>query len=463
MIPSATDGSGTRALIDWAAGVRLHDFPQSTRAFTKGLLMKTVATMVIGSREPFGRTMIRYGARTAGPPQASVVGGGYRTSLESAALINGTLSHQTESEDCWFTRDTRESASTAWIFPAVLAASEPYLSSGADVVAASIAAFEVASRMLDASPTLGSVRGINTACWFGCPAAAAGVARIIGLDADRLGHAMSIALSQASGLGLQTGTDAHKLEAGHACRAGVLSAELAAEGAVGQPDFCDSGLAFAPVAPDGVLRPERLTRDLGEPPFFVELVEYKKYPACGMLHASVDALSQAVRDEGLQPDDVASIVVEVDPVAALYCDRPLPRTINEARFSYSFALASVLLDGGLGYATYTDATLADPARRALQSKVTVVGDAANPPKDNGARLTVRLADGGELRRDVDTFLGHPNSPIPVDTMVALLRDDLAPYAPPTTIDRLVDAVMTLDSARSVAPLHDLLRDIHTAP
>lgn len=450
--------SRTQELIDWATTATWDDFPAETREFTKGLLLKTVASMVIGSKEPFGVVVSEHGRRNAGVAHASVVGGGYRTSLESAALINGTLSHQTESEDCWFTRDTRESASTAWIFPAVLSASEVHGSSGRDVVTACIVAFDLASRMLDASPTLGSVRGINTASWFGCPASAAGVARLMGLDAGRLGHAMSIALSQAAGLGHQTGSDAHKLEAGHACRAGVLSAELAAEGATGQPDFLDTGLAFAPIKPDGVLRLDRLTRGLGEAPFFVDLVEYKKYPACGMLHASVDAFSALVGERSLRGGDVDHITVEVDPIAAEYCDRPLPASINAARFSYSFALASVLLDGRVGYDTYTEAALVEPARRDLQSKVTVIGDHANPPKDNGARLTIALAGGDEVRLEVDTFLGHPNTPIPVDVMVDLLRRDLAPYL--ADASPLVDAVMTMDSADSLQPLHDLLRDVH---
>lgn len=455
--PTATPGSHTRALVDWATAATLDDIPPATRAFTKGLLLKTVASMVIGAGEPFGRQIIGYGERTAGPDHASVVGAGYRTSLESAALINGTLAHQTESEDCYFTRDTRESASTCWIFPAILSAAEHYGASGAEVVTSCVVAFDLASRMLDASPTLGSVRGINTASWFGCPAAAAGVARVMGLDADRLGHAMSIALSQSAGLGHQTGYDAHKLEAGHACRVGVLSAALAAGGATGAPDFLDSGLAFAPVRPDGVLRLDRLEAHLGEPPFYVDMVEYKKYPACGMLHAAVDALSGRVR-AGLDPDRVTAIRVEVDPIAAEYCDRPLPTTINEARFSYSFALASVLTDGRVGYDTYSLPALEDPRRQALQRKVTVIGDADNPPKDNGARLDITLVDGETVHLEVDTFLGHPNTPIPPETMVALLRDDLAPHMPPGDIQGLTSMVGGLETADTVGPLLDLLRE-----
>lgn len=458
MTPSSSPGTDTRTLVDWAATATLADIPEATREMTKGLLLKTIASAVIGAREPFGALLSRHGARTAGVGQASVIGGGYRTSVEGAALVNGTLAHQTESEDCYFTRDTRESASTVWIFPAILSAAEHARAPGADVVSACVVAFELAARMLEASPTLGSVRGINTASWFGAPAAAAGVARIMGLDADRLGHAMSIALSQSSGLGHQTGYDAHKLEAGAACRAGVLSATLAAEGATGAPDVLDTGLAFAPVRPDGVLRPERLAAGLGEAPFFVDRVEYKKYPACGMLHASVDALVELVATEGLAAGDVASIRVEVDPIAAEYCDRPHPTTIDGARFSYSFALASVLLDGRVGYDTYREEALVEPARSRLQDVVTVVGDPVDPPKDNGARLHLVLTDGREVHREVDRFLGHPSSPIPVPVMVDLLARDLEPHLADAPRRELVDVLGGLDRQPDLDRLFALVRD-----
>jgi 2-methylcitrate dehydratase PrpD len=459
-VTEATGAPLTTGLLDWISDAfATPPFPPATRRFTEGLLLKTVVSMVIGSGEPFGRQIAAYGAERAGPPEASVVGGDYRTSLESAALVNGTLAHQTESEDCYFTTDTRESASTAWIFPAVLSAAELLGSPGRDVVTASVIAFEAAARMLVASPGLGSVHGINTASWFGAPASAAAVALLLGASTEQVGNAMSIALSQSSGLGQQTGYDSHKLEAGVACRSGVLSAYLATGGAVGAPDFLDTGLAFAPVLPDGRLRPHLLLDGLGEPPFFVDRVEYKKYPACGMLHAAVDGLAALRAREGWSADDVDSITVVVDPVAAEYCDRPSPTTVNEARFSYSFALASVLAEGRVGYDTYTEDALRDPLRARLQRRVEVRADADDPPAQNGARLVIRLRDGDEVRQEFNGFLGHPASPIPVDTMVALLRQDLRGHGATTDLDRIVELTTSLDDLDDVGELFGLLREL----
>ncbi len=81
MTISATPGSRTGQMLDWATRASLQDVPLATQEFAKGLILKTAATMVIGSREPFGRQLVSYGARTAGVREASVVGGGYRTSL----------------------------------------------------------------------------------------------------------------------------------------------------------------------------------------------------------------------------------------------------------------------------------------------------------------------------------------------------------------------------------------------
>jgi 2-methylcitrate dehydratase PrpD len=178
-----------------------------------------------------------------------------------------------------------------------------------------------------------------------------------------------------------------------------------------------------------------------------------------MLHAAVDGLAGLRADSGWAADDVESITVEVDPIAAEYCDRPHPTTINGARFSYSFALASVLAEGRVGYDTYSLEALDDPDRSVLQDRVTVIADGEHPPAQNGARLAIRLRDGSEVRREFNGFLGHPASPIPVDTMVDLLRRDLDGHGDPAVLDRIVDLTVRLDELDDVTELTDLLRDV----
>ena len=89
----------TRIVSDWIANAEYGDFPQETIDTVKGLLLKTATGMVIGAREPIGKVITNYLARTAGPPVAGVTGGGFLTTVEDAAYAHGVFAHASELED----------------------------------------------------------------------------------------------------------------------------------------------------------------------------------------------------------------------------------------------------------------------------------------------------------------------------------------------------------------------------
>jgi 2-methylcitrate dehydratase PrpD len=398
--------------------------------------------------------MIAHARRNGGTPQAGVAGGGFRTSLESAAYANGTIAHTPEMEDCFFRPENRETSSPVWTFPALLSAGEVLGSSGKDVVAASIVAFDVASRLVRGAPGLGVHHGINTCTWWGVPATAAGVARLLGLDAERTSNAMSIALSQSCGIGHQTGYDAHKLEAGHSCRAGINAALLARDGATGRPNWVeDEHVAFSVVRAAGAADPDATVRGLGIERPTVHDVEFKKYPGCGLLHASVDALVGLLDEHGLKGDDVAEVETTVSRHTAEYCDRPHPVSLDAARWSFSWVLAEILLHGRISVASYTDESrLTDAAHRAARERVTVAIDPDLSTGFSGARIKVRTADGRTIAKELNAFRGHPDLPLTPDEMVEVLRPFLVDAAGIATADKIVEHVMDLDRAGDVGAL-----------
>jgi 2-methylcitrate dehydratase PrpD len=457
-VPGATD-----QLVEWVVSAADDDVPAETRAFTRGLLLKTVTTLVLGSLDPFGQIVLRHAAAQGGTPQAGIAGSGLRTSLENAAFANGTIAHTPEMEDCFFRPENRETSSPVWMFPALLNAAEAFGSTGRELVTAAVVSFEVASRLVRGAPGLGVVHGINTCTWWGVPATAAGVARLLHLDAQATANAMSIALSQSCGLGYQTGFDAHKLEAGHSCRAGTTAALLARDGATGAPNFLeDLNLAFVVVAPDGTADPAATVAGLGEAPFTVHEVEFKKYPGCGLLHASVDALSGLMADEGLDSDDVASVRTWVSRHTAAYCDRPHPATLDSARWSFGFALAEVLDRGRITLETFSDPSrLTSERHRELRDRIQVAVDPDLSTGYSGAHVEVDCVDGRHLERTIESFLGHPDQPVSPSQIVEILRPFLADAMPGSRADRLVDLVMGLDHLETVGELMDLITDFRS--
>src|SRR5438309_6179286 len=73
--------------------------------------------------------------------------------------------------------------------------------------------------------------GWHATCTAGAPAAAAGAAVALGLDAERIATAMALAVPAAGGVQRAFGTDAKSLQVGFAVDAGIRAGRLAAAGA----------------------------------------------------------------------------------------------------------------------------------------------------------------------------------------------------------------------------------------
>ena len=106
----------------------------------------------------------------------------------------------------------------------------------------------------------------------------------------------------------------------------------------------------------------------------------------------------------------------------------LPANGIESKFSMPYILARALADGALVLDTFTDEAAADPAIRRIAGSIVMELDNGLVETADGARpadVTVRLKDGGELRRRVDHSRGRPEKPMtPAETagQVRYLRE-----------------------------------------
>jgi 2-methylcitrate dehydratase PrpD len=257
---------------------------------------------------------------------------------------------------------------------------------------AQVAANEVAGR-LGAALLIGPHNGqfwSSIHCASG--AVAAGVA--IGLDGERLGHALAIALYQPP-YGLWPGfmgPDTKLLTAAEPAVQGARAALLAAEGVRGALGVVEDRrgllrhLSFAP-------RPE-LLGELGRT-WLTDTLAFKPFPGCAYLQAAVEGALRA----GVPAAEVAEITID-----AGYLTMAMERlgaagglTPVGIAFSASRSVAVALIAGQLTHAELAPAWLADHAAavQALASRVRLRHDWA---------LTLRSArgvvDAGASVRDV---------------------------------------------------------------
>src|SRR5690606_20736150 len=112
---------------------------------------------------------------------------------------------------------------------------------GQNLIAALVAGYEVGTRVGNAATMSLFYRGFHPQGTSGTFVAAASAGKALGLDADRMQHALGIAGSQAGGLmAAQEGAMVKRFHAGRAAQSGVYSAELAERDFTGIPDVLEA-------------------------------------------------------------------------------------------------------------------------------------------------------------------------------------------------------------------------------
>ena len=94
----------------------------------KQVTLDGLAVMFAGSTEPLGvgRISTAYVREMGGAPQATVIAGGFKTSMLNAAYANGTMAHALDFDNTWYPLNHPTSPT----LPAILAIAENYRLSG---------------------------------------------------------------------------------------------------------------------------------------------------------------------------------------------------------------------------------------------------------------------------------------------------------------------------------------------
>ena len=176
--------------------------------------------------------------------QASVLGRSERIDMASAALVNGITSHTFDFDDTHLKTIIHPAGPVA---SAVLALAEQRGASGRNVIDALVLGIDVACRIGNAMYPDHYDRGWHITGSTGTLGAAAGCARLLGLDEHRTAMALGIAASQPVGLREQFGTMTKPFHPGAAARAGLMSALLATHGFTASPRALEAPRGWAQV------------------------------------------------------------------------------------------------------------------------------------------------------------------------------------------------------------------------
>src|SRR6185369_9915482 len=199
---------------------------------TEDLFLDWFASALAGKGARPTRVMEQFAAEmgpSSGPSEILV--SRKRTSPLFAALINGAASHFVEQDDL---HNSSVLHPGTVVFPAVLAAAQAAGASGKHFIAAAVAGYECGVRV---GEFLGRshYKVFHTTGTAGKLAAAAGVARLLNLNAVQMQHCLGSAGTMAAGLWefLRDAADSKQLHTAKAAADGLMAAYVARDGFTG--------------------------------------------------------------------------------------------------------------------------------------------------------------------------------------------------------------------------------------
>jgi 2-methylcitrate dehydratase PrpD len=291
---------------------------------------------------------------------------------------------------------------------------------------------------------------------FGTVAAAAAIANLRGLDAERASHAVGLAASMAGGLTANFGSMAKSFHAGRAAQNGILAARLAEAGMTASPDALEHAPGFLhAISPHGEVDLER------EPTFRHgwAILRYglniKLYPVCYCCQRGLDAMFALLAAHRLQSQQVRRIRALMSPTEAGILKNHRPQTGLDAKFSIEFVLAAAIIAGRVGLRELTDAfvqrTDVQDLLQRVEIETTDDADPEIPAFSRFEQVTVELLDGTLLSSpQVYHARGSVQEPVAREELWEKFRDCAEVRLSESESRRLFERLQGLEQLESVA-------------
>lgn len=433
----------TQDLARFVAETRLENVPERVRHEAKRALLNFFAVALAGCRTGPIEMALTSLAEFSGGKQATVIGRAERIDALNAAFLNAAGANVFDYCDTHLPTVVHPTAPVA---PALLALAELQRVTGPELLLAFVVGFEIECRLGGAVSPGHYPRGWHITSTCGVFGAAAGAAKLLGLNEKQIVWALGNASTQSAGLCECLGWPAKSISVGNAAKNGLWSALLAAKGFEGPAEPIAGAQGFLAA--------------MGEPPNWAALTDglgetweltdnsIKPYPCGFVIHPLLDC---ALDWRAAHPADaVARVAIRGNPLLLQRTDRPDIATGREAQVSLQHAVAAALVHGKVGLDQFTDACVNDPEVIAMRRKIEVASDPAI------STIAVEMdfwTTGGE-RHSVATKAarGSSSNPMKDAEIEDKLRAEAGRWRPGHDVQPLIDAIWSLERSGDVSTL-----------
>jgi 2-methylcitrate dehydratase len=456
--------TGVQRLARWVCDVDPSKVSGRSAALLKHSVLDAIGCAILTLAEDCVQPVLAYAKSVQAAGQATLIGGG-SAPVGLATLVNGTLIRAVDYNDhlAMDPNDgTKLGGHPSDHLAAILALAEWQDRSGADVVAALLASYELYGRVYKFL-TADLPWDHTTAFGMSIPAAAA---RLLRLDHERTANAIAISAAQAAALGVvRRGQLSHSkfLASALVAERGVEAALLAAAGMTGPMTVFEDSRGIC----RGIFRTDDGIDSLVAPlpPLpMIDGVTIKAFPGMDTSQAVAEAAIKTAGRRKLRADEIdrVELVMNDHPMTrqqADDADRRLPTSRETADHSYYYMAAVALLDGELTTRQFAAGRWSDPEVVELMRRITIRLDPDWNTKAPGGfpcRLRVVTKDGQEIVSEVAFATGHARNKMSRAQVIDKFRRCVRGKIDDARADEIIAAVDVLGDLNSIRELTRLL-------
>ena len=470
--PSQPQTAATPAITDEVAGfvlaTKTSDIPKDVAHLGKRSVLDGIGLALAGAASECGHIAQQYLANLgiANDKGSTVIGSALRLPARFAAFANGLAIHADDYDDTQLAIAKDRvygllTHPTAPALPPVLALAERDRRSGADLMLAYQVGVEVECKVAEAILPRHYQHGFHSTATCGSIGAAAGAAKLLGLDRDALRRALSIGATQAAGLRENFGTMTKPFHAGRAAENGVVAAEIAALGFTASPNGLEADRGFFRAAGGG-FSPEMITGKLANPwTFHFPGVSIKPHPSGSLTHPGMAVMMELIRANDIRPAQVKRVAVGTNHNMPNALIHHKPKNELQAKFSMEFCMAILLLERKGGLEQFTDEVV---NRADVQAMIAKVSFGVHPEAEAAGfdKMTtiieIELTDGKVIKGRADFGKGSPANPMSDEELSEKFRQCAAwGGLSKGETQAVLDAVWKIETLGDVNELTRLLR------
>ena len=461
----------TTELSDFALGLRYEDIPAPVIHEMKRFLLDALSC-AIGAFDAEPCVTCRDVAREdGGRPDATLIGEPTKVSLSQAIIANGAMIRYLDFNDGYhFPKSPGKigGGHPSDCLPAVFAVGERQHSSGREILATAVAAYEIMGRMIDAFAEGLTPMGFHHGSVM--PFLGAAIAgRLMGLNTEQMTHAMGIGASSSLGLGINDAegeeyNNSKNIADSLMLERGVYGARLAQRGFTGPTRVIEGNKGFAYCLLRGV---ENYQSKPAPNEYYLLRARMKYFPTESTNQGHLFATGSLVREHDLKPRDIQSVRLRLSKRTVEHNGDPAkkyPRNKETADHSAYFITAlGIIQRGVLTPSSFTPKAYDDPIIRELSDRVTLEHGPEFDQVLTGATVTIQTRDGRTLSKCVNYPRGNPENRMSDGELRDKFIECAAGRISSRQVDDVIQTCMNLDDLDDIGELMPQLRVVDETP